>query len=68
LFLLLTVDDGEDLPVPGSPYTFGIFRRAQALGDLEALRRHGRRVIRIHLGSDVRQGLRDLERAVATAP
>jgi glucose-6-phosphate isomerase len=68
LFLQLTVDDQEDVPVPGSPYTFGIFRRAQALGDLEALRRHGRRVIRIHLGSDVRQGLRDLERAVATAP
>ena len=68
LFLLLTADDGEEMPVPGSPYTFGVFRRAQALGDLEALRRHGRRVIRIHLGGDVRQGLRDLERAVAAAP
>jgi hypothetical protein len=67
LFLQLTADDGEDLPVPGSPYTFGVFRRAQALGDLEALRQHGRRVIRIHLGGDARQGLRELERAVAAA-
>ena len=67
LFLQLTADDGEDVSIPGSPYTFGIFKRAQALGDLEALRRHGRRVIRIHLGGDVRQGLRDLERALAAA-
>ena len=67
LFLQLTADDAQDVPVPGAPYTFGVFKRAQALGDLEALRKHGRRVLRIHLGRDVRQGLRDLEDAVAVA-
>jgi len=68
LFVLLTADDAEDAPVPGSPYTFGTFKRAQAQGDLEALRRHGRRIIRIHLGRDAQRGLRDLERAVAASP
>ncbi len=67
LFLQLTADDAEDAYVPGAPYTFGVFRRAQALGDLEALRKHGRRVLRVHLGRDVAQGLRDLDRAVSTA-
>jgi hypothetical protein len=67
LFVQLTADDPEDAPVPGSPYTFGVFKRAQALGDLEALRRHGRRVVRIHLGADVGRGLRDLEQVVRAA-
>ena len=57
LFLQLTADDIKDVPIPGAPYTFGIFKRAEALGDLEALRKHGRRVGRIHLGSNINQGL-----------
>ncbi len=64
LFLQLTAADVEDAPLPGAPYTFGVFKRAQALGDLEALSKHGRRVIRVHLGRDVRQGLRDLDQAI----
>jgi glucose-6-phosphate isomerase len=60
LFIQLTADDREDAHVPGSPYTFGVFKRAQALGDLEALTRHGRRVVRIHLGPDVDEGLGQL--------
>jgi len=67
LFLQLTADDAVDLPVPGQPYTFGIFKRAEALGDLEALRKHHRRVIRIHLGADVARGLAALTRAIDTA-
>ena len=67
LFLQLSAADVEDAPLPGAPYTFGVFKRAQALGDLEALRRHGRRVIRVHLGRDVRQGLKDLDQAVTAA-
>ena len=67
LFLQLTADDREDAPVPGSPYTFGTFKRAQALGDLEALRRHGRRVVRIHLGGDAAEGLRELGRTLRAA-
>jgi hypothetical protein len=67
LFIELTCDDPDDLPVPGKPYTFGIFKSAQALGDLEALRRHGRRVLRVHLGADALQGLAELQQAVTKA-
>ncbi|MGH7967193.1 MAG: bifunctional transaldolase/phosoglucose isomerase, partial [Limisphaerales bacterium] len=64
LFLQVTADDTADLQVPGQPYTFGIFKRAEALGDLEALRKHERRVIRIHLGADIGRGLAALGRAI----
>jgi hypothetical protein len=57
LFLQLTADDLEDAPIPGAVYTFGIFKKAQALGDFKALQKHGRRAMRIHLGRDVLQGL-----------
>ena len=67
LFVLLTADDGKDVPIPDRPYSFGILRQAQAKGDFEALRKHGRRVIRLHLGSDVAKGLGELEEIVQTA-
>jgi hypothetical protein len=35
------------------------------LGDLEALRKHGRRVVRIHLGADIAAGLRVLAEAIS---
>ncbi len=64
LFLLLTADDTQDVTIPGRSYTFGTLKRAQALGDLEALRRHGRRVVRVDLGADLGQGLAELRRAL----
>jgi hypothetical protein len=67
LFIQLTADDAVDVPIPGQPYTFGVLRRAQALGDLEALRRHGRRAVRIHLGRDVAEGLDALKRSLEEA-
>lgn len=56
-FLELTADDPEDVVVAGERFTFGTLRRAQALGDLEALRRRGRPVVRVHLGPDTARGL-----------
>jgi hypothetical protein len=67
LFLQLTADDAEDVPLPGQPYSFGTLKRAQALGDLQSLRKHERRVVRIHLGPDVQQGLAALEKAIKQA-
>jgi hypothetical protein len=66
-FLQLTADDVEDVPIPGAPYTFGVFKRAQALGDLEALQKHGRRVGRVHLGSDINRGLAVLKEGLKSA-
>jgi transaldolase/glucose-6-phosphate isomerase len=70
LFLQLTADDDddtEDMLVPGRPYTFGMLKQAQALGDLQALCEHGQRAMRIHLGRDVARGLAALEEAIEAA-
>jgi glucose-6-phosphate isomerase len=49
LFIQITGEDAEDANIPGAGYGFSTLKSAQALGDLEALRERGRRVIRIHL-------------------
>ena len=49
LFLQITAAHGEDVPVPGEPYTFGALADAQALGDLRALQAKGRRVAAVQL-------------------
>jgi len=67
LVLEITAQEQEDLAVPDAGYTFGILKRAQALGDQAALVEKGRRVLRVDLGSDVSVGLDALSRAVARA-
>jgi transaldolase/glucose-6-phosphate isomerase len=52
LFLQLTVDHDQDLPVPGKPYSFGTVVDAQALGDFQALQAAGRAVVRVNLHHD----------------
>jgi len=47
---LMIETDGPDLPVPGEDYGFGTLELAQALGDLIALERRGRRLLRVRLG------------------
>ena len=59
VFLLITCDDPEDVPVPGQRYSFGTIKRLQARGDLEVLSSRARRVLRVHL-KDVDAGLREL--------
>ena len=67
IFFELTTDDRDELPVPGEPYTFGVLKHAQALGDLESLRKHGRRVMRVHLHGDVPQALEKFKSYVKAA-
>ena len=57
LFIQFTADDVTDVPIPGQQYSFSTLKQAQAMGDAGALRNWGRRLIRIHLGSDVEGGL-----------
>jgi hypothetical protein len=63
VFLQLTYDAADDLPISGADYSFGTLIAAQALGDLLSLRDHGRRAARVHLGRDVAGGLERLLRA-----
>src|SRR5205807_1568274 len=55
VFLQIVGDDPRDLPIPGADYTFGVLKQAQALGDYQALRNHGRRVLRVQV-ADVELG------------
>ncbi len=64
VFVQLTADPATDLPIPGQPYSFGTLIAAQALGDWQSLRAHGRRVVRLHLGRDVAAGLASIQRAL----
>jgi glucose-6-phosphate isomerase len=66
LFVQLTADAAQDAPIPdqaGAPdssISFGVLKMAQALGDGQALREAGRRVIHFHLGTDILGGLKQL--------
>ncbi|EFQ84108.1 putative glucose-6-phosphate isomerase [Aeromicrobium marinum DSM 15272] len=61
VFLQITGEPVEDLPVPGREFTFGSFLASQAEGDAQVLRGHDRPVLRLHL-TDVP---RDLDRLAA---
>jgi glucose-6-phosphate isomerase len=67
LFLLLTAEEPEDLPIPGQPWTFGVLKQAQALGDVEAMRDHGRRLLRLHVRGNLDQAVRQVVAAVDDA-
>ena len=64
LFLQFTAEDRLDLPIPGEPYTFGIMKRAQALGDFHSLQGRGRRILRVHFVGDVKAGLFKVQQAL----
>jgi transaldolase/glucose-6-phosphate isomerase len=59
LFVQFTNKPQRDAPIPDtagqqkSAVSFGVLEMAQALGDKQALKDNQRRVIRIHLGTDV---------------
>lgn len=67
VFLQITANDAADLPVPGSKYTFGVVKSAQARGDFQVLSERGRRCLRVHVTGDVGQGLAHLAQAMHQA-
>ncbi len=64
VFLQVTATDAEDIAIPDQPFTFGQLKRAQAIGDLQSLEKHGRPALRVHLGGDIAGGLLQLRRAL----
>ena len=58
VFLQITADHNEDIKIPDHRYTFGVVITAQAQGDFTVLAKRSRRVLRIHLGNDVQNGLK----------
>ena len=64
VFLQITGDPREDLPIEGREFTFGSFIDSQAAGDAAVLRDHGRPVLRLHL-TDVETGLARIRELLA---
>ena len=64
LFLQLVDEPAQSVPVPETEYSFGALIRAQALGDLLALKKRGRRVLRVNLGKDAPHELNRLVEAL----
>lgn len=67
VFLQITCDDKNDLPVPEQTYTFGVVKSAQARGDFQVLAERQRRALRLHLSGNVEAGLVRLKEAVIHA-
>src|SRR5205085_11171204 len=67
VFMQLTGGGGEELPIPGEKFGFGVLCRAQAVGDFESLMKRNRRAISVNLGSDVEAGLKRLAETVKSA-
>ena len=49
VFLIVTAELAEDLPIPDAAFSFGVLEMAQALGDFQSLDEAGRRVLYMHL-------------------
>jgi hypothetical protein len=67
VYLQLTADHPRDNPVPGTKYSFPTVVDALAAGDLEILEQRARRIVRIHLGPDIKAGLRRLSETIEAA-
>jgi transaldolase/glucose-6-phosphate isomerase len=67
VFLQITADPGQDLPIPGRKAAFGMIQAAQARGDFRVLAERGRRVLRAHIAGEVAAGLDEIDRAARKA-
>ena len=64
MFLQLVDEPADDIPVPGSDYTFGRLISAQSIGDYQALAHRGRPLLRLNLRRDISGGLTALRKAL----
>lgn len=67
VFIQILHEPHDDLEIPEAGYGFGVLKKAQALGDFEALNRRGRRVVRLELGGKLEVGLESVVRLIADA-
>ena len=67
VFLQITAEHKDDISVPGHQYTFGFVINAQAQGDFEVLAQRDRRVLQVHLATDINVGLKQLHTLIAQA-
>jgi transaldolase/glucose-6-phosphate isomerase len=68
VFLQITCDDAIDIKIEASGHSFGKIKAAQAFGDFTALSERNRRLLGVHLGKNVAQGLQSLMTNIAAVP
>ncbi|MDQ3928935.1 MAG: glucose-6-phosphate isomerase, partial [Chloroflexota bacterium] len=67
IYIQITAEPQRDLNIPGQQYSFGTLIKAQAMGDMQSLQKHGRRVIRLHIKGDHAAGVEAIREAVREA-
>lgn len=63
-FIQFICNSTNNIQIPGQPYTFGLLKKAQAIGDMQALLKHERKVILIDLGKDFLTGLNTFKQVI----
>ena len=67
VFLQITSEDALSVPIPGQSYSFSLLKNAQAQGDYDVLTERNRRVVWVHLGTDVQTGFAQLREHIERA-
>ena len=67
IFIVVTAEPREDVPIPGAGYTFGQLQLALALTECESLENFHKPTIRLHLSQGVEKGLKPLRDIVIQA-
>ena len=67
VFLQITADPSQDLPIPGRSLGFATVVAAQARGDFAVLAERGRRALRVHIKGDLEAGLKRVAAALKAA-
>ena len=65
VFLLITAEESVDCKIPGEAYSFEILKNAQAIGDYQSLAGRSLRIVRVHLGKNIKNGLEHLHSILA---
>lgn len=63
-FIQFICNSSDGIQIPEQAYTFDLLKRAQAIGDMQALIEHERKVILIDLGKDFIKGLNSFKKVV----
>jgi transaldolase / glucose-6-phosphate isomerase len=64
VFIEITGTSSVDVAIPGQKYSFSVLEQAQAIGDLQSLHNHERRVLHIRVSGDLATALREVTAAV----
>ncbi len=67
VFLVITANHANDVPIPGAKYSFGQLQMAQALGDYESLWTRNKPALRLHLTQGASAGLPQVQQVLGQA-